>query len=158
MLNFRLKNKRSLEISMARIKIDLPKKFIFKTEIPLRITDINYGGHLGNDSLLSIIHEARVRFLHYLGHSESDVEGNGIIMIDAAIQYKSEGFYGDELIVEVAVNEFSSIGCDFVYRITNKNTSKEISLAKTGIVFFNYEKRKTVAVPVEFKKKIEEMS
>jgi len=46
---------------MARIKIEIPDKFIYKTEIPIRITDINYGGHLGNDSLLSIIHEARVR-------------------------------------------------------------------------------------------------
>jgi len=143
---------------MARIKIDPPKRYFFKTEIPIRITDINYGGHLGNDSMLSIIHEARVRFLKHLGYSESDVEGNGIIMIDAAVQYKSEGFYGDELITEVAVNDFTGIGCDFFYRITNKNTSKEIALAKTGIVFFNYEKRKTTPVPAEFKKKIEEMS
>lgn len=143
---------------MPRIKIELPKKFIFKTEIPIRITDINYGGHLGNDSMLSIIHEARVRFLKHLGYSESDVEGNGIIMIDAAVQYKSEGFYGDELIAEVAVNDFTGIGCDFVYRITNKNTSKEIAYAKTGIVFLNYEKRKTTPVPSEFKKKIEELS
>jgi len=143
---------------MPRIKIELPEIFIFKTEIPIRITDINYGGHLGNDSLLSIIHEARVRFLNHLGYSESNVEGAGIIMIDAAVQYKSEGFYGDELLVEIAVNDFTGIGCDFVYRITNKNTSKEIALAKTGIVFFNYEKRKTAPVPILFKKKIEELN
>ncbi|MGB5529753.1 MAG: thioesterase family protein, partial [Ignavibacteriaceae bacterium] len=119
---------------------------------------INYGGHLGNDSLLSIIHEARVRFLNFLGYSESNVEGVGIIMIDSAIQYKSEGFYGDEILVEIAVNDFSGIGCDIVYRLTNKNSKKEIALAKTGIVFFDYEKRKTATVPPEFKKKIEEMN
>lgn len=143
---------------MPRIKIELPQKFIFKTELALRITDINYGGHLGNDSLLSIIHEARVRFLNHLGYSESNLEGNGIIMIDAAIQYKSEGFYGDSLIIEIDVNSFSGIGCDFVYRITNKSTGKEIALAKTGIVFFNYEKRKTVSVPSEFALKIESLA
>ncbi len=143
---------------MARIKIALPGKFIFKTEIPIRITDINYAGHLGNDSLLSIIHEARVRFLKQLGYSESNIEGNGIIMIDAGVQYKSEGFHGDELLVEIAVNDFTGIGCDFVYRLINKNSNKEIALAKTGIVFFNYEKRKTAPVPVKFKKKIEEMN
>ena len=143
---------------MPRIKIAMPEKFIFNTEIPIRITDINYGGHLGNDSLLSIIHEARLRFLNHLGYSESNVEGVGIIMVDSAIQYKSEGFYGDELLVEIAVNDFSGIGCDFVYRLYNKKTSKEIALAKTGIVFFDYEKRKTAPVPPEFKKKIEEMS
>jgi len=143
---------------MARIKIALPEKFIFKTEIPVRITDINYGGHLGNDSLLSIIHEARVRFLKHLEYSESNVEGNGIIMIDAGVQYKSEGFYGDELLVEVAVSDFTGIGCDFVYRLTNKESNKEIATVKTGIVFFDYEKRKTAPVPIEFKKKIERLS
>ena len=143
---------------MPRIKIAIPDKFIYNTDIPIRITDINYGGHLGNDSLLSIIHEARVRFLNFLRYSESNVEGVGIIMIDSAIQYKSEGFYGDELLVEIAVNDFSGIGCDFVHRLYNKKTSKEIALAKIGIVFFDYAKRKTAPVPPEFKKKIEEMS
>jgi acyl-CoA thioester hydrolase len=143
---------------MPRIKIEIPKNFMFNTEIPVRITDINYGGHLGNDSLLSIIHEARLRFLKHLGYSESNIEGVGIIMIDAGIQYKSESFYGDELIIEVAVTDFTGIGCDFVFRLINKNSDKEIATAKTGIVFFNYEKRKTAAVPSAFKKKIEEMN
>ncbi len=142
---------------MPRIKISIPDKFIFRTEIPIRITDINYGGHLGNDSLLSIIHEVRVRLLTHLNYSESNVEGVGIIMIDSAIQYKSEGFYGDQLLVEIAVNDFSGIGCDFVCRVTNKNSKKEIAVVKTGIVFFDYEKRKTAPVPSEFKKKIEDL-
>ena len=140
---------------MARIKIQIPEKFIFKTGIPIRITDINYGGHLGNDSVLSLVHEARLRFLKHLGYSESNVEGAGIIMIDAAVQYKSEGFYGDELLIEVAITDFSNLGCDFVFKLTSKNFNKEIALAKTGIVFFDYEKRKTAPVPVEFKNKIE---
>ena len=140
---------------MARIKIQIPEKFIYKTEIPIRITDINYGGHLGNDSVLSLVHEARLRFLKHLGYSESNIEGVGIIMIDAAIQYRSEGFYGDELLIEVTVTDFSNLGCDFVFKLTSKNSNKEIALAKTGIVFFDYEKRKTASVPAEFKKKIE---
>ena len=140
---------------MSRIKIELPEKFIYKTEIPIRITDINYGGHFGNDSLLSIVHEARIRFFKSLGFEELDVEGVGIIMIDAQIQYKQEGFYGDILIIEIALTEFTSVGCDFVYRVTNKSTNKDIALAKTGIVFFDYEKRKSAPVPAEFKNKIE---
>ena len=140
---------------MERIKVELPKKFHFRTEIHIRITDINYGGHLGNDSMLSIIHEARVRLFKSLGFEELNVNGVGIIMIDAEIQFKLQGFYGEILIIEIAVTEFTSIGCDFVYRVTNKNTKKEIALAKTGIVFFDYEKQKTAPVPIEFRKKIE---
>ena len=142
---------------MSRVKIEPPEKFIFKTEIPIRITDINYGGHFGNDSLLSIIHEARVRFFNSLGFAELDVEGVGIIMTDAEVQYKTEGFYGDILIVEIALTDFTSVGCDFIYRIKNNKTLVEIALAKTGIVFFDYDKRKTVKIPVGFKKIIEKI-
>jgi len=48
---------------MARSRIDLPDSFPFGIDIPVRITDINYGGHLGNDAVLGLVHEARIAFL-----------------------------------------------------------------------------------------------
>ncbi len=75
---------------MARIKIDMPERYTFSTEIPIRISDINYGGHLSNDAVLSMIHEARIRFLNHYHYSELDVEGLGIIMTDSAVIYKSD--------------------------------------------------------------------
>jgi len=142
---------------MARIKIELPEKFIFKTELAIRVTDLNYGGHLGNDAVLSIAHEARLRFLKHLGYSELDVEGSGIIMSDAAIQYKGEGFHRDELIIEIGVSDFKKTGCDFVYRLTNRDTQKIIALVKTGIVFYDYNLRKVVSIPKNFIDKIESL-
>ncbi len=135
---------------MARVKIELPKEFIFKTEIPIRINDINYGGHLGNDAVLSIAHEARLRFLKQHNFTELNAGGAGIIMVDAAIQYKAEGFYGDIITVEIAVADITGVGCDFVYRCTNKNTGTVIAIVKTGIVFYDYDKKKVVSVPEKF--------
>ena len=135
---------------MARIKIELPEKFIFSTEIPLRITDINYGGHLGNDSVLSLAHEVRIRFFNEHGFEEKDIAGVGIIMVDAAVQYNAEGFYGDVLIIELGIRDITRTGCDIVYQLTNKKTGKSLATVKTGIVFFNYERRKVVPIPEEF--------
>jgi acyl-CoA thioester hydrolase len=45
---------------MPRVKIELPESWTFRTDIPIRITDINYGNHMGNDSFLGILHEARM--------------------------------------------------------------------------------------------------
>ncbi|MCH5718100.1 acyl-CoA thioesterase [Niabella hibiscisoli] len=59
---------------MARIKVPLPPHFTFSTSIAIRITDVNYGGHVGNDAILSIIHEARLQFLKALGYSEMNIE------------------------------------------------------------------------------------
>ena len=138
---------------MPRIKIELPNNFIFKTEIPVRITDLNYGKHLGNDSVLSICHEARVRFLNSLGFSELDIDGVGIIMIDAAVQYKREAFYGHSLVINIAVTDITKIGCDLIYLVTSNE--KEIAIIKTGIVFYDYERKKTIAVPKLFLEKIQ---
>ena len=136
---------------MPKVKIDIPEKFIFKTEIPIRISDINYGGHLGNDAVLSIAHEARLRFLLHHNFTELDIDGAGMIMVDAAVQYKSEGRYGDVLTVEVAVNDFTSIGCDIVYKMSNNKTGKIVAIVKTGIVFYDYENKKVNPVPGKFK-------
>ncbi|BDQ03171.1 thioesterase family protein [Ignavibacterium sp.] len=142
---------------MPRIKIDLPEKFIFKTDIPLRISDINYGGHLGNDSVLSIFQEARIRFLNQFGYSETDIDGSSIIMTDAAIQYKSQGYYGDILSVELTVDDFHKVGCDFFYRATNKLNRNVIAIGKTGIAFFDYKKNKLTSVPEKFVQLIERL-
>lgn len=136
---------------MERIKIDLPEKFQFTTEVTVRVSDVNYGGHLGNDSILSLVHEARLRFLKNLGFSESNIAGTGIIMFDAAIQYKSQAYHGDILVLDIAVENFIRSGCDFLFKITNKLTGKEIARAKTGTAFFDYEKNKMVPVPEKFK-------
>jgi acyl-CoA thioesterase FadM len=141
---------------MARITIDLPEKMFFSTQVPVRIDDINYGGHLGNDSLLSIIHEARLRCLKQFGYTELNIEGFGIIMTDSAIVYSSEGFHGDILNIDIGVGDFSKYGCDFVYLVTNRDTDKEVARAKTGIVFFDYEKRKVVRIPEKFQSRFNE--
>jgi acyl-CoA thioesterase FadM len=136
---------------MARVTLELPDEFQFSTEIQVRIGDINYGGHLGNDALLSLIHEARVRFLKEYGFTEFDIGGVGIIMVDSVIVYKSEGFYGDIIMVEVSIDDISTSGCDVIYRLSNKEIGKEVARAKTGIVFFDYKKRKVVGVPKQFR-------
>ena len=136
---------------MARVKLDLPERFLFSTEIQLRASDINYGGHLGNDAVLSIAQEARIHFLRAHGWSEHNVAGVGIIMTDAVVVYRAEAFLGDTLVIDVAVAEIERVGCDFLFRMVNKVSGKEIAQVKTGIAFFDYTLRKPVPVPAEFR-------
>ena len=140
---------------MARIKLELPDVFPFSTEITVRITDLNYGGHLGNADTLVLIHEARVRFLKSHGYSEIDIEGYGTIMLDAVIQFKSQAFAGDVLVAEVAANDFNRIGCDIFYRLANKETGTVVAVAKTGVSVFDYENKKRVSPPEAFVKKLQ---
>jgi acyl-CoA thioester hydrolase len=141
---------------MARLTIDLPEKFIYKTDIAVRASDINYGGHLGNDSVLTLFQEARILFYRHLGFkSELHIDGSvGQLLSDAAVVYKSESFLGDELIIEIAVVDFNKYGFDLLYKMSNKATGKEVARGKTGIVCFDYDKRKVASVPDLLKKKL----
>lgn len=141
--------------TMARVKIELPEQFSFTTIIPIRITDINYGGHAGNDSILSIIHEARMQFLQKAGCDEKNFFGVGLIMSDVAIEFKKELFYGDMVHVSVAATSFERVRFDIVYKLeaSHNNTMVTVATARTGMVCFDYATRKIASVPDEAKKK-----
>ena len=134
---------------MARIKIPQPSQYTFTTSLVVRITDINYGGHAGNDAILSMIHEARMRFLTHHGYSELDIAGVGMIMGDVAIEFKGELFYGETVNMHVTAGEFSRVGFDIFYKFEKETEGKTqtVVLAKTGMVCFNYSERKVVGVP-----------
>ncbi|MFC2125398.1 acyl-CoA thioesterase [Bacteroidota bacterium] len=139
---------------MARIKINLPKSFPFSTDIKVRITDLNYGGHVGNDSILSIIHEARIQYLISIGfeHEGKGPGGIGIIMTDAAIIYSGEIFYGESLNIKIAAIDIETYSFDLVYKITNLATDKIVVKAKTNILCFDYGTRKRIEIPFELMK------
>lgn len=141
---------------MSRVKVDLPENFMFSTKIPVRITDINYGGHVGNDTILSILHEARVQYLQHYGYSELNCGGTGLIMSDVAIEFKNELFYEDAIIAFVKAAEFSKVAFEIYYKLEkhNNNGNALIAVAKTGMVCFDYENKKVAAVPAGVKEKL----
>ncbi|MEO6915889.1 MAG: acyl-CoA thioesterase [Chitinophagaceae bacterium] len=133
---------------MARTIIELPSSFVFSTEILIRITDINYGGHVGNDSILSLLHETRMQFLIKAGLDEMGTAGPGLIMRDVIIEFRKELFYGDHLVASVAALNFETASFDIVYKIERiKSDKTEIAIiAKTGMVCYDYARKKIAAL------------
>lgn len=141
---------------MPRLQLDFPDETKFTCELTVRAADLNYGNHVGNDSILTLMQEARIQFYRNLGYrNELSFEGTtGHIVADAAVVYKSEAFLGDVLIIEVALTDFNKYGFDMFYRLRNKETGKDVAIGKTGIVFFDYEKRKVASIPAGFLEKV----
>lgn len=135
---------------MPRIKLSLPTKFHFETQLELRVYDMNYGAHMGNDSVLSIVHEARIRFLKSLGVGERDFYGVSLLMADSAIVYKKEAFYGDQLVIHISVSEVYNYGFEIFYLLKDKITESEIARVKTGMVCYNRVKKKIEKTPIKF--------
>ena len=132
---------------MSRARLDLPKEFNFHVSIPIRITDINYGGHVGNDTVLTLLHEVRMKFLQHHNFSEMDFAGVGMIMRDVTIEFKKELFYGDTVDVYVTITNFSRVGFDVFYKMEKSEAKIEGAIAKTGMICYDYKTKKIVSVP-----------
>jgi len=142
---------------MPRLKIERPEPIIFSTTYTVRITDINYGGHVGNDSILAIVHDARVQFLSSLGLSELDVgSATALIMTQAQITYLGESFHGDVLQIELGVDEVTSRSFELIFCITNTANGKDIARARTAMLGFNYTTKKVSALSATFLSKFSE--
>lgn len=132
---------------MARVIINLPDNFPYSTELEVRVSDLNYGNHLGNDAVLTLVHEARRRYLGWLGIEEIGTDGTGFVIADAAVVYRAQAFYGERLRIQVAAGDFGSRGCDFYYRVSHAQRDRDVAHAKTGVVCFDFRAQKAIRFP-----------
>lgn len=138
---------------MARVRLQMPSGLLGSFTIPVRITDINYGNHVGNNAIVEFIHEARVQFLRSHQFTELNAGGIGLIMNELVVEYKNESFYNDLLIITVYCGEITKVSFELFYEISTyrNDTQTVIALAKTGMVGYEYDKKKVVAIPEKLK-------
>ena len=138
---------------MGRVKIEVPQQFLGTYHIPVRITDINYGNHVGNDAFVSIIHEARMQWLQQHGYTELNIESTGLIMSDLTVEFKNESFYGDQVEVKISAGEISRVNFELYYQLSAKRKGETVLLAnaKTGMICYNYTLKKVVTIPEQLK-------
>ena len=132
---------------MPRIVLKPLNNYAFSTELTVRVTDMNYGAHLGNDRMLTLIHEARVAFLASHGFSEMDCGGVSLTMSDAAVNYLGQAFAGDVLRFDVSAGQPSRCGFRLFYKVTRPEDNHAIAVVETGMVCLDYKSRKLQKLP-----------
>lgn len=125
-------------------------EFHFTTIMPVRITDINYGMHLGHVALPGIFHNARVLFLNKNGFDEMNIEGCGLILLESNYKYKHEASFNTNLLVSVGIGEYTKLKFNFIYKAINNETGIEIANGQEEIACFDYQKRKIARIPTIF--------
>lgn len=121
---------------------------VFCTEIAVRIGEINYGQHLGHDRLITLLHQARLDFLHHLGGSELSLFGVGLIMRRLEVDYLGEAFLNDLLRIEITAFDLKQSA--FALRYAVFVADKRIATAQTQMVGFDYGSRKIQRLPEAF--------
>lgn len=137
---------------MSRVVLEFPVPAIYRQSVKLRIDDINYGNHLGHDTLVSLLHDARCGWLAEQGLTELSVDGDslGWVVAELIVNYRAEAFYGERLEIELALGKLGSKGVEIYQRVLSEE-GVVIAVAKVGVVFFDYVARQAAAVPENFK-------
>ncbi len=135
---------------MPKLKLKELDHYTFSYNLELKVRHINYGGHLGNDALVNILHEARMDMFKKLECSETDLgDGKtGIILADLAVNYKSQGYLFDNLTVFMQIDELNKSSFRLYYKILKDK--RILALAENGIVAFDYETNKITRFPEIF--------
>jgi len=138
---------------VPRIQLEFPEAVVFSHQCNLRISDINYGQHLGHDTLITLMHEARCSWLAEVNLSELSIDGGdvGWVVAELAVNYKVEAFYPDQLTIELAVGDVGSKSLEIYHRVV-RGDGQTVAVAKTGMVFFDYMKHRSAAIPEAFRK------
>jgi acyl-CoA thioester hydrolase len=141
---------------MPKVKLKKQDKYEFEYARILQVSDINYGGHLGNDSIVTIVHEARIDMLNKLGCTELNLGDNrtGIIMADLAVNYLGQGYLLDKVTVFSHIDEITSASFRIFHYIVKDKAP--VALAETGIITYDYQAKSIASIPEIFLKKIEE--
>lgn len=141
---------------MPRIKVSVPDHFLFSMERSVGISDVNYAKHLDSVAMVKILHEARLQFLASLGFTEGNIFGLGMVVTDLAVDYRSESFANDLLIIDVGVSGFNRYGFDIGLQVTNSALEAVVCNAKMGVVFFDFDRHKIIELPPAFKAILEQ--
>ena len=124
-------------------------------DIEVRVGDMNYGGHLGNDKALLLFHDARLKLFHLHGFTEDNIgEGIGIIMTEAHVYFRKEVLVYDRVYVDVEVVSYGDKYFDLHYDIYREKDNVKVIEGDTRLLGFDYGKRKVAKLPDDFCKKI----
>jgi len=128
---------------------------MFSEKYKVTIGDINYGGHMGNDRALLLFQQGRISWLNSMGYSELSIgEEVGIIQREAHVKYHKVAFLNDDLTINIT--EIILKRSNFILKYEVRNEKDEVIITgEVLLVAYNYKKKKIVAIPKDFKEKVE---
>ena len=128
---------------------------IYEIDYKVIVSDINYGGHMGNERALIIFQQTRMEWLTSIGYDEADIEGKGMIQLESHVYYMKEVFMGENLRCRITGIEPERITFNINYEIINEADETAIK-GTTKMAVFDYEKKRVSRIPKEFAEKIKE--
>jgi acyl-CoA thioester hydrolase len=128
-----------------------------KTSIQIRFKDIDKLGHVNNANHFTYFELARIQYFNDVVGRTIDWDKDGMILANARIDYKLPIYLHDQVVVYTSCTNIGTKSFELSYRMVRilKNEIEEVlATGATVLVCFDYSKNQTVAVPEEWKQKM----
>ncbi len=133
---------------MERVRLEFPEAdIVHRHPLSVRVTDMNYGRHLGHDTLVSLLHEARIQAFGALGLTEWDLGGYPSVVADLAVQYQSEARWPDALVVETAIPVPKGKAITVYHRVRHAEGGRPVATARLNVMLVDPDAGRSVVVP-----------
>lgn len=140
---------------MPRVRLEARERYEFCHRLTVRATDLNYAGHLGNEALLGLVHEARSRLMAELDFDTVHISesGVGLAIADLVVNFKAEAFAHQCLEIDSHIGEIGEKSFRLFHRL--RCGERVIALVETGIVAYDYQTRSVTQLPEAFLRGLE---
>lgn len=127
------------------------------TPIEVRFADLDAMGHVNNSVYLTYIEIARVKYADTVLGTTMDFSREGFILAKATVDFILPIEMHDTIQVATRCSRMGNKSFDLEYEIIKTNEAQPVVVAKatTVLVGYNYIEKRSIAIPDDWKKKIE---
>lgn len=121
----------------------------FKADFDVRFVDLDNLGHINNAVYLSYLEQYRIAWMKHLGIFDAfgSKQPIPLILARSEIDYVSQGYYREKITCEGWVSRVGTKSFDLSYNIKTVEEDTILAKAKSVLVWFDYEKNKSVNIP-----------
>jgi acyl-CoA thioester hydrolase len=129
--------------------------FRFRASLDVRFADLDVFGHVNHAKYFTFMEQGRFQYFDALGlwDTSRPFHELGIIIAEAHCSYKKPVQLGDRVDVSVRVSRLGNKSFEIEYLLSVKD--EEVAKGRTTQVAYDYQSEKSIAVPVEWRSKIE---
>ena len=126
----------------------------FTTDIQMRFRDIDGMGHVNNAVYLSYVELARTQFYMQFANRKT-LDEIGFILAHVDIDFESQALWGDQIRVSVWPSKIGTSSFTLSYEVSEKRSGRILARAKSVLVSYDYEKKKSKPVSPDFRQLLE---
>ena len=137
----------------------LMEGFKHKTPIQVRFKDVDMMGHINNADYFSYVEIARLNYYDSVVGADTDWhKQHGLIMAHFEVDFRQAAFFDDKISVYTRCSKLGTKSFDLEWKIIKEASHNEEILAegKTIVACYDYNTGKTIEIPPERRKLIEE--